>query len=213
MFALLSIGLAPPQLQASCSRGAGVPRSSARARLTAMQMTPRGGGGGKEESFFDKLNPFKKKEESALTKGMDELLKDAPLPVKMFGALAKPLVESMGTMIQEGMADQDEVLQAAERALRMELGDVRIGQVFSSSSSNMNGQKVVNLQFTISDGSRGALSASGSQALELTSLQVQDATGRVIDVLGGGGGGEVEVEVEVEVEAAAEVEAEAVAAA
>ena len=188
MIALLSIGLAPPSLT-SCSRGAVSWPLVRRARLTAMQLAPRDGGGGKEESFFDKLNPFKKKEESALTKGMDELLKDAPLPVKMFGALAKPLVESMGTMIQEGMADQDEVLQAAERALRMELGDVRIGQVFSSSSSNMNGQKVVNLQFTISDGSRGALSASGSQALELTSLQVQDATGRVIDVLGGGGGG------------------------
>ena len=115
MFALLSIGLAPPPLQASCSRGAvarpapsfcGAPSFTAvpsftaapplvrRARLTAMQLAPRDGGGGKEESFFDKLNPFKKKEESALTKGMDELLKDAPLPVKMFGALAKPLVES-----------------------------------------------------------------------------------------------------------------------
>jgi len=154
-----------------------------------MQLTPKNDGGGGFKNPFDAINPFKKKEESALSKGMDDLLKDAPLPVKMMGALAKPLIESVGSMMAEAADDQAEVLDLAERALRVELGDVRVGQVFGSSSSNINGQKVLSLQFTISDGSMGALQASGSQKLELTQLQVQDRSGRVIDVLAGGGSG------------------------
>ena len=60
----------------------------------------------------------KKKEQSALTTGLDSLLKDAPLPVKVLGGLMKPLIGQMGEMIAESQADGDELLNEAQSALR-----------------------------------------------------------------------------------------------
>ena len=95
----------------------------------------------------------KKKEESALTTGMDALLKDAPLPVKILGGMMKPVVAAMGNAIQESQAQGDLLLQEAGSALRADsrvtsiLGtDVEIGAAFSTSSSNMNGASTIMLQ-------------------------------------------------------------------
>ena len=98
----------------------------------------------------------KKKKGGELTANnvIDELLKDAPLPVKALGQIMKPLAGAMETMIKEGAADQDAILQEAQSALRADqrvvqlLGEgVEIQGVFSSSSSSssMNGQVTKNI--------------------------------------------------------------------
>ena len=133
----------------------------------------------------------KKKKGGALTNAMDELLKDAPLPVKLAANLAKPLVGALGEMIAEGQEDSDALLESAASALARDsrvtalLGpDPQIGGVFSSASSNMNGQKNIQLQFMLGNGATGALrgeSPPGGGAPKLVSLQVSGG-GQVIDV-------------------------------
>ena len=89
----------------------------------------------------------KKPKGGALSTGIDALLKDAPLPAKLAANLAKPLVGALGEMIAEGQEDSDALLDSAASALARDsrvtalLGpDPQIGGVFSSASSNMNGQ-------------------------------------------------------------------------
>ena len=86
----------------------------------------------------------KKKKGGALTNGLDEVLKNAPLPVKLAAQLAKPLIGALETALEEGQADTDVLLTKAESALRRDaritqlLGDdVEIGSVFFSSSSEL----------------------------------------------------------------------------
>ena len=136
----------------------------------------------------------------ALSNGLDELLKDAPLPVKLVAQLAKPLIGALETVLKEGAEDTEALLDAAQSALERDsrvtalLGpDPQIGGVFSSASSNMNGQKSVQLQFSLSNGATGALrgeSPQGGGAPKLVSLQVSGG-GQQLDVpvgLGSAGG-------------------------
>ena len=53
---------------------------------------------------FNPFNPSPNEPESALTNGIDELLKDAPLPVKVLGGLVKPLIAGLGAALQESQA-------------------------------------------------------------------------------------------------------------
>jgi len=166
--------------------------------------------------LFEDSNPLakwfggdKKKEEKSaggeLVAGIDALLKDAPLPVKMLGGMMKPLVQGMGQMIAESANDAGELQDAALRALRMDsravaaLGrDISSGGVFStsSSSSSINGrtQKRIQLSFSVlgSGGQQGMATvlgtASDGSAIRIDQLQLQ-ANGQVINVSGGGGGG------------------------
>lgn len=145
----------------------------------------------------------------ALSRGFDELVKQAPFPLKVAAGLIKPLVGALEVALEESAADQDLLLLEAERALRVDprvanvLGsDVSVGAVFStaSSSSNVNGQVRKNIQLQCQcSGTRG----SGMVAIrgetnnnsggELTIVQLQlQAGGQVLDVptlRGGGGGG------------------------
>jgi len=137
----------------------------------------------------------KKKKGGALSNGLDEVLKNAPLPVKLAAQLAKPLIGALETLLEEGQADTDVLLTKAESALRRDarvtqlLGDdVEIGGVFMSSSSNINGVKSLQLQAQLSGGGgtvalRGESQGAGG-SLELTSLQAS-VGGQVIDVPAG----------------------------
>ena len=132
-----------------------------------------------------------KKTGGVLTNGLDELLKDAPLPVKLAAQLAKPLVGALEVALKEGAEDSEVLLESAQSALQRDarvtalLGpDVQIGGVFSSASSNINGQKMIQLQFSISGGATGALrgeTPSGGGAPKLVSLQVSGG-GQQFDV-------------------------------
>ena len=67
------------------------------------------------------------------------------------------------------------------------------GGIFSSASSSINGQKSIELQFSLSGGGAASLrGAARDGRLQLTSLQVR-AAGQIIDVVvgadGAGGGG------------------------
>ena len=72
----------------------------------------------------------------------------------MAAGLVKPLLGAMETALAESAADADSLLAEAEAALRTDpavasaLGssDLRVGGVFSSSSSNINGAKTIQLQ-------------------------------------------------------------------
>jgi len=124
----------------------------------------------------------KKKKGGALTNGLDELLKNAPLPIKLAANLAKPLIGALETAIAETASDTDALLDAAQSALSRDprvtalLGpDPQIGGVFSSASSNINGQKSIQLQFSLGNGMTGAIrgeSPQGGGAPRLVALQV-----------------------------------------
>ena len=141
--------------------------------------------------FFGDKDKKDKKKGGALSNGLDELLKDAPLPVKLAAQLAKPLIGALEVALKEGAADSDALLESAQSALERDarvtalLGpDVQIGGVFSTASSNMNGQKTIQLQFSIGGGATGALRGESPQdggAPKLVSLQVSGG-GQQFDV-------------------------------
>jgi hypothetical protein len=141
--------------------------------------------------FGDKDTDKDKKKGGALSNGLDELLKDAPLPVKLAAQLAKPLIGALEVALKEGAADSEALLDSAQSALERDarvtalLGpDVQIGGVFSTASSNMNGQKMIQLQFSLSGGATGALRGESPQdggAPKLVSLQVSGG-GQQLDV-------------------------------
>lgn len=128
---------------------------------------------------------------------VDQILKDAPLPVKILGGMLKPLVGAFEGMIRESAADADDLLFEAGRRLRLDprTKDLSLGSVFSSasSSSSINGvvQKQVSLQCQVMS-QNGAVQGSAllngsTQAtgkFGLSALRVQLNDGRVID-LGG----------------------------
>jgi len=141
----------------------------------------------------------------ALSNGVDSLLKDAPLPVKILGGLVKPLLSGLETALEEQAEASDALLSEAQSCLRADarvaelIGEnVQVGAVFSSmsSSSSVNGmmQKSVQLQAqcTAAFGSGVVAIRGESEAdrMRIRSLQFQ-AGGRVIDVptIRGGGGG------------------------
>lgn len=105
--------------------------------------------------------------------GIKALLKDAPLPVKMFGSVLAPLLSKAASSMSESIAEQE---NAIERVLDDSrgyiLGDdvalralggapVQVGAPFSQSSSTMvvNGQKKVNiaLSFPVEGSSRSGI--------------------------------------------------------
>ena len=155
-----------------------------------------------QDNPLAKFNPFaKKKQESALVAGMDALLKDAPLPVKMLGGLMKPLVEGLGSALAEAQDAAEELRLEAQGALRADarvaslLGsEVVIGATFSQASSNVNGAQSITLQCQLSgSGGAGVVAIRGDNSggtIRVNQLQVQ-ANGQQFDVpvLRGSGGG------------------------
>ena len=133
-----------------------------------------------------------KKKGGALSNGLDELTRNAPLPVKLVVGMLKPLVGVLETAIAEGQADADEMLFEAQNSLRLDsratamLGsDITIGPVFSSASSNVNGMKAMQLQCQCTGtAGTGVIAIRGSSdggKMRVESLSLQ-AGGRVIEV-------------------------------
>jgi len=128
--------------------------------------------------------------------GLTELLKDAPLPVRMMGKMMGPLVSSAMSTMAESMAEQQKsieetlsqatmYLQSDEAVTRLLGPDPQVGAPFSQSSSttSINGQTKTRLQigFPVS-GSRssGMAQLSATEAgIERIVLQVD---GRQINV-------------------------------
>ena len=128
--------------------------------------------------------------------GIKELLKDAPLPVRMMGSLVSPLLSRVASDLQEGMAEQQRTVEnVLDDARAYLLGDevalqalgepIQLGAPFSQSSSTsiINGQKSVNiaLQFPV-EGSRGSGVAQARANENGISQLVLQVNGRQINV-------------------------------
>lgn len=125
-----------------------------------------------------------------------ELLKDAPLPVRMVGSMVAPLLSRAASELSEGMAEQQQQVETVIRdAKALILGDdvacqaigepIQVGAPFSQSSSTsiINGQKSVNIALAFPvEGSRssGVAQAQANQN-GITQLVLQ-VDGRQINV-------------------------------
>lgn len=121
--------------------------------------------------------------------GIQELLKDAPLPVRMMGGMVAPLLSSLASTVSESMAEQQRTIETVlEDAQAYMLGDdaalqalgepLQVGAPFSQSSSTtiINGQKTVNLVIGFpvegSCGSGMAQAQATDQGINRLTLQV-----------------------------------------
>lgn len=138
----------------------------------------------------------RKRVKEEVSGGMSELLKDAPLPVRMMGKMMGPLVSSAMSTMAESMAEQQQTVQdyltqatmyleTDESVIRVLGEPVQVGSPFSqsSSTSSINGQTTtrVEIGFPVS-GSR----SSGTAQLAATEAGIQrlvvQADGRQINV-------------------------------
>lgn len=180
----------------------------------------------KEEGFLEKLGntvksflPTKlfgsQEEKQALARkqeyrdqvsgGLDTMLKDAPLGVRMLGKMMSPLVSSMASSLAETVAEQQRTMeQVMDDARGYLMGDpaatallgepISLGPPFSqaSSTSTINGktQSRVELAMPVS-GSRGSGTVQVLATQDGISQMLLDAGGRRINVSlsrrGGGG--------------------------
>jgi hypothetical protein len=138
----------------------------------------------------------RKRVQKEVSGGIKEVLKDAPLPIRMMCSMFGPLVSSAMSTMAESLAEQQSVaedylsqarqfLQSDESVARL-LGDsIQVGTPFSqsSSSSSINGRTStrIELGFPV-QGSR----MSGTAQLSATEKGIQriilQAQGRQIDV-------------------------------
>lgn len=149
--------------------------------------------GSKEEK---KQLARKKEVRDQVSGGLDNLLKDAPLGVRMIGKMVSPLISTMASTLADTMAEQQRTTEGimddargylfGDPAVRDLIGErIQLGVPFSqsSSTSSINGitQTRVELAMPI-QGSRG----SGTVRLLATQdgiAQLQlDALGRRVDV-------------------------------
>jgi len=139
--------------------------------------------------------------------GLSEILKDAPLPIKLFGKALSPLISSAMSGLAQTMAEQQELLEqvmtqaetylanddAVQRALNGDSSNtaIQMGVPFSqsSSSSSINGQTTAQIELAFPVTGRltsgiARLVASKSDdkdSITIQQLQVQ-ANGRMIPV-------------------------------
>ena len=128
--------------------------------------------------------------------GIKELLKDAPLPVRMLGSMISPLLSKAASQMGEAMAEQEKTIETVlDDARAYILGDdvalqalgepLQVGAPFSQSSSTsiINGQKTTNIAIGFPvNGSR----SSGMAQAQATDKGIQRLTlqvdGRQINV-------------------------------
>lgn len=135
--------------------------------------------------------------------GLQQVLKDAPLPIRMLGGAIAPLFSSLLSAAADTMAEQQDTVDAVLRQARACLvadaavaralggGDVAVGAPFSqaSSSTSINGQTTVRVELAMpvtASSSQGvarvvATSSGGNEPPSLQLLEVQ-VNGRVIPV-------------------------------
>lgn len=135
--------------------------------------------------------------------GLSELLKDAPLPVRMLGKMVAPMLSGLAETMGEQARQVEDLVNDARFLLINDmrvmdlLGEpIDVGMPFqqSSSSVNINGEQKTSVQASFQvQGPRGGgvanLSASGGGSASIEQLTL-NAGGRVInvDVSGRGGG-------------------------
>ena len=155
----------------------------------------------------------RKRVQNQLSRDVNEVLKNAPLPVRMLGSVVAPLLGNVMSGLAETMAEQqqtvDALLQRAQTSLENDdvvanvlgsSGSIQVGAPFSqsSSSTSINGQTQtgVELAFAVS-GSRGSgvarLTAANNEIQQLI-LQTSDGRSISVNVSKGGGGGRRQVQ-------------------
>lgn len=146
---------------------------------------------------------IKKERKEEITGGIQTLIKDLPLPIRMMGRMVTPLLTRAAEEIAEQTQQAQDVFEEARVRLMNDpyiaesLGTpIQVGQPFSQSSSTVviNGQRsaTVRASFPVA-GSRG----SGIATLESSNGDIRSLTvnlnGRTLSVgssrRGGGGGG------------------------
>lgn len=138
----------------------------------------------------------RKRVQKEVSGGIQEVLKDAPLPIRMMGSMFGPLVSSAMSTMAESLAEQQSVaedyLSQARQFLQSDpsvtrlLGEpIQVGSPFSqsSSSSSINGRTSTRIELGFAvQGSR----VSGVAQLSATEAGIQrlivQAQGRQIDV-------------------------------
>jgi Cytochrome oxidase complex assembly protein 1 len=142
-----------------------------------------------------------KRIQSDIQTGIQQIFKDAPLPIRMVSNMIGPIFSSMMSSIAETAASQqsmvdivyDQAVQSIQTdpAVQMVLGDrITVGRPFSqsSSSSSINGATTIRIELAFPISGRlgegiGRLvaSASGNNNPIVQTLEVQ-ANGNVIDI-------------------------------
>ena len=205
--------------------GSSQPTATLRHQYHSSRLSASGKNNEEEESFLEKavgkvksIFPFsksksqmtrKEKAKDEFSNSIDTMLKDAPLGMKMFGQIMKPMVSGlvggMAQAVEEQQEQMSEMLSDARNCIRQDSAAVQLlggepielGSPFSQSSSTMsvNGESRTNLQASLEvRGSRAsgvATIASANGRIENLSLNVG---GRSIQVettqwIGRGGGG------------------------
>ena len=146
---------------------------------------------GKSEE--EKLAAIRKKErKEQITGPLNEMLKDAPLPIRMMGKIVSPLLAKAAEEIAEQTADMQEMWEDARMRLinSSQVADIcgdqlQISQPFSQSQSTtvINGQRSARVQSSFQVvGTR----ASGVATLESVNGEIRtlnvNVNGRVINV-------------------------------
>ena len=110
------------------------------------------------------------------------------MPVKLAAGMLKPLVGKLGEAIQEQADDADRLVEEAQRRLSFDdrTRGLRLGRVFSSGSSSINGVKQMTLQCELASAEgypQGSAQLQGQTrsdgTLGLAALRVQTSDGGV----------------------------------
>lgn len=153
------------------------------------------GGRSKEE----KRDAIMKKERKAeITGGINTMLKDMPLPVRMIGRMVSPLLARAADEMAQQSKQAQEMLEEArlrlvnDPTLAEQLGDpLQVGQPFSQASSttviNGNSRAMVKASFQIAGPRGSGIATMESSNGEISSLTV-NVNGRNISVGSSRGG-------------------------
>jgi hypothetical protein len=132
--------------------------------------------------------------------GLSDLLKDAPLPIRMVGSLVRPLISSAMSSLAETMAEQQESVSSLMSTAQLCLeSDERVAQLLgggggrlqvsnpfsqSSSTSSINGQSTsrVDLAFEVYGAVQSGVVRLSASNGKITQLSLQAANGRVVEV-------------------------------
>lgn len=139
----------------------------------------------------------RKKVQEEISGGLDQMLKDAPLPIRMFGKMVGPLMSNMMSGLAETMAEQQQSVDAIMKQARGyiendpqvkgALGEpVSVSAPFSqsSSSSSINGRTStrVRLAFQVSGTIGTGIAQLEADETGIRSIEVQTNMQRSIGV-------------------------------
>jgi hypothetical protein len=197
-----------------------LPLTTRRQARTFLSSSQRGGGNDGGGGFLEKVGSavksilpaswFQSEQEKRaalerrrvkdeISGGLTDLLKDAPLPIRMVGSLVKPLISSAMSSLAETMAEQQESVSSLMSTAQLCLdSDERVAQLLgsggglqvsnpfsqSSSTSSINGQTTsrVDLAFEVYGAVQSGVVRLSASNGKITQLTLQAANGRVVEV-------------------------------